>query len=447
MLDPVPVSRFSTLFFIAILTAFGMPAPGHAQTDLSLSDLIAQALEQNYQIRIFQNIARTAENRNTRGNAGMFPTVGLVGEHRRSISNSRQEFFTGDSQERNNAHSNATTASLEVNWIVFDGMAMFARKEQFEKLQSLSEADTRFFIEQTVADLATAYYQLKQQSQLLEAYRKSLDVSRVRLEFEEKALEIGTSNLLNVQLARVDLNTDSALVLNQEARVQEIAVSINRIINRELTAAIQPVDSIRLAGDLNLSELLENARAKNAALDRQQLAELVAVGDIKIAKGALYPRVEIYGNYDFGRQSNEVGFLQSSRTFGPEYGLRVRFNLFSGRQNRIAHQNAQIELETEKLRTQDLDKQLEESIRIAHLRRQSRVRQAALESENMRAAALALDIARGQYELGALTNVEFRVIQLNVVNAETRLLEAQYEAKLREIELLRLSGTLLEQLQ
>ncbi len=424
-----------------------MPAPGHAQTDLSLSDLIAQALEQNYQIRIFQNIARTAENRNTRGNAGMFPTVGLVGEHRRSISNSRQEFFTGDSQERNNAHSNATTASLEVNWIVFDGMAMFARKEQFEKLQSLSEADTRFFIEQTVADLATAYYQLKQQSQLLEAYRKSLDVSRVRLEFEEKALEIGTSNLLNVQLARVDLNTDSALVLNQEARVQEIAVSINRIINRELTAAIQPVDSIRLAGDLNLSELLENARAKNAALDRQQLAELVAVGDIKIAKGALYPRVEIYGNYDFGRQSNEVGFLQSSRTFGPEYGLRVRFNLFSGRQNRIAHQNAQIELETEKLRTQDLDKQLEESIRIAHLRRQSRVRQAALESENMRAAALALDIARGQYELGALTNVEFRVIQLNVVNAETRLLEAQYEAKLREIELLRLSGTLLEQLQ
>jgi hypothetical protein len=47
--------------------------------------------------------------------------------------------------------------------------------------------------------------------------------------------------------------------------------------------------------------------------------------------------------------------------------------------------------------------------------------------------------------LGALTNVEFRVIQLNAVNAETRFLEAQLLAKAREIELLRLSGRLLEE--
>ncbi|MBK8965949.1 MAG: TolC family protein [Lewinellaceae bacterium] len=447
MLNSMSGYRFVRLLCIATLLASGLPFSAWSQTDLSLRDMISQALEQNYQIRIYKNIARTAENNNTRGNAGMYPTVGLVGEHRRSISNSRQEFFTGDSQERNNAHSNATTASLEVNWIVFDGLAMFARKEQFEQLQLLSEADTRFFMEETVADLAMAYFELKQQTQLLDTYRKTLDVSRARLDFEEKALEIGTSNLLNVQLARVDLNTDSSLVLNQEARVQEIAVSINRLINRELTAAVRPVDSIRLDADLNLSELLENARAKNTALDRQYLAELVAASETKIVKGALFPRVELYGNYDFGRQQNEVGFLQSSRTFGPEYGVRVRFNLFSGRQNRIAHQNALIEQETEKLRTQDLDKQLEESIRIAHLRWQSRVRQAELESENMQAAALALDIARGQYELAALTNVEFRVIQLNVVNAETRLLEAQYAAKIREIELLRLSGALLERLQ
>lgn len=439
--------RFVRLFCFATLLANSLPFSAWSQTDLSLQDLISQALEQNYQIRIYKNIARTAENRNTKGNAGMFPTIDLIGEHRRSISNSRQEFFTGDSQERNNAHSNATTASVEVNWVVFDGLAMFARKEQLEQLQLLSETDTRFFIEQTVADLATTYYQLKQQTQLLDTYRKSLEVSQARLDFEEKALDIGTSNLLNVELARVDRNTDSALVLNQENRVQEIAVSINRLINRELTAKIQPVDSIRLLADINLSEVLASARAKNTELDQQQLAELVAVSEAKIAKGALFPRVDLYGNFDFSRQSNEVGFLQSSRSFGPEYGLRVRFNLFSGRQKQIARQNAQINIETEKLRTQDLDKQLEESIRVAHLRWSSRVKQALLERENLQTAVLARDIARGQYELGALTNIDFRTIQLNAVNAETRLLEAQYEAKIREIELLRLGGTLLEALQ
>ncbi|MDZ7847295.1 MAG: hypothetical protein U5L96_11250 [Owenweeksia sp.] len=40
---------------------------------------------------------------------------------------------------------------------------MFARKERLEKLALLGKTNTRYYVEQTAADLAKAYYQLKQE--------------------------------------------------------------------------------------------------------------------------------------------------------------------------------------------------------------------------------------------------------------------------------------------
>lgn len=434
-------------WLVLILVASSWPGIALAQSDLSLGDLVARALQENYQIRVFRNLEAVATNNDTYGNAGFLPTVALSGEQRASIRNSRQEFFTGDSQQANNARSNSSSADLDVNWIVFDGLAMFARKDQFEQLAALSKADTRFFMEQTVADLAVAYYQLKQETELLDALQKTLSVSQERVRFEERALEVGASTLLDLQLARVDRNTDSSLVVNQQAQVREIAVAINRIINRDLTAPLSPTDTIVLDPALRLPDLLENARANNAALNQQQLTELITATQIEVQKGALYPEVSLFGNYGFNRQSNEVGFLQSSRTFGPAYGIRVRFNLFSGRQQRIAYENAQINIATEQLRTQDLQLEIEQSIRVAHLRWETALQRLEVERASIAAAAEALDIAARQYELGAITNVDFRIIQLNEVNARTRFLEAQFAAKNREIELLRLSGRLLQEIR
>lgn len=414
-----------------------------AQNELSLNELIERALQENYQIRIVRNGERTADNNNTRGNAGMLPEVNLTGQRRTSINNSQQQFFTGDSQQATNARSTSTSANLEVNWLVFDGLAMFARKEQLEQLQQLSKEDTRFFMEQTVADLATTYYQLQQENQLLAAYRESLAVSQARLDFTERSYEIGNANLLDVQLAKVDCNTDSSLIVNQLAQIQELTIAVNRLINRDLIAPIQTTDSIRLTPGLNLETLSTNARTNNASLNQQQLLELVALTEVDIRKGALFPEVELYGAYGFNRQANEVGFLQSNRSFGPEYGIRVRFNLFSGGREELQRQNSIIAVETEQLRTEDLIQEMDATLQVAYVRWQSRVLQTQLEEESLEAAREALFIARRQYELGALTNIDFRVIQLNVINANTRLLQAQFLAKSRELELLRLSGQLL----
>ncbi|MGB6034767.1 MAG: TolC family protein [Cryomorphaceae bacterium] len=416
----------------------------NGQEALDLRSLVNLALEENYQIRIATNNVDVAKNANTVGNASMLPNVDVNAERRLAVNNSQQQFFTGDSQEATNAKRNATSASIGATWVVFDGLAMFGRKDRLAQLEALSEADRRFFIEQTVSDLANTYYILKQETQLLDAYRKSLEVSQSRLRLEKKSLEIGASNKLDFQLALANRNTDSALVVGQEARIQELTISINRIVNRELTAPIQPVDSIELNREFDLAELRESAKQNNAMLDQQQLQELIAMSETKIFKGALFPEVEVFGNYSFDRQTNEVGFLESSRTFGPDVGVRVRFNLFTGGQERIASRNAVISLENEELRTAELSQEVEAALETAYVRWESSRRQALLEQESVEASLEAFKIAQGQYDLGAITIVDFRVIQLNAINAESRFLRAAYEAKSREIELLRISGRLID---
>lgn len=432
----ISLTLLSALFCVQVM----------AQDVLGLKDLLNQALEENYQIRIVKNSEVQASNSNTIGNAGMLPNVDLTAEERVSLSNSKLKFLTGDEQNASNAKSQATSASLDVNWVVFDGLAMFARKNRLEQIERQSKEQTRYYIEQTAIDLATAYYRLKQETELLDAYRQSLVVSQTRLDFESKAFQIGSSSGLDIQQALVDRNTDSSMVMTQKAVIRELNIEINRLINRDLTDEIIPVDTIVLQSKFDLVDLMQQVKSNNAELNSQQINELIAQSESKIARGALFPEIALFGSYSYNKQESESGFLTSNRSYGPDFGIRVRFNLFSGSQERIRSQNLQIEAESEALRTDQLNMELEASARVAYMRWRSRMEQVQLEEQSVTAAVKALKIAEKQYELGTITNVDFRVIQLNAINARSRFLQAQFAAKTRELQLYRLGGTLMNQL-
>jgi len=57
-------------------------------------------------------------------------------------------------------------------------------------------------------------------------------------------------------------------------------------------------------------------------------------------------------------------------------------------------------------------------------------------------AYLNMDAAVEMYRLGALSGIEFRDIQISYLNAVDRKLRAIYQAKLSEISLLLLAGSL-----
>jgi outer membrane protein len=65
-----------------------------------------------------------------------------------------------------------------------------------------------------------------------------------------------------------------------------------------------------------------------------------------------------------------------------------------------------------------------------------------LEENNTAIAKQNIEITAEKFKIGTITSVEFRAAQLNYINSKIRLSNAQFQAKLSEITLRELAGTL-----
>jgi len=66
----------------------------------------------------------------------------------------------------------------------------------------------------------------------------------------------------------------------------------------------------------------------------------------------------------------------------------------------------------------------------------------SLERVNLQNTRKNMNIAFEKYRLGAINEIDFRNIQRTAIEAENRLLTAEYLAKIAEINMLQLSGNL-----
>ena len=70
-----------------------------------------------------------------------------------------------------------------------------------------------------------------------------------------------------------------------------------------------------------------------------------------------------------------------------------------------------------------------------------------LERENLIAAIENHEIASERYMLGTLAGIEMREAQKSLLDAEERILKAEYDTKMCEISLLQLSGKITKYLE
>ncbi len=428
-----------TLFGVLLLSF-----SGGVEGQMSLSEVVDKALEENYEVRLSKLDEKQARNRNTFGNAGFMPSVTLQGRASSGWTNTRQVFFNAENQERKGARSNSQSAGLMVNWTIFDGFAMFARKERLEHLVELGEADTRYYVSQTVADLATVYYQLQQEKKRLELLRSTLTLSDERLALEKERLELGSGSELRVQQARMDRDTDSSLVLQQKARLRELRIRLSELMGLEPDQRIEPGDPMKLREPLKISKLRDSTLKKNARISRAQIQEMVERTERDIVEGEQWPEVSLFGSYNYDRSTSNVGFFRANREFGPTLGVRVRFDLYDGGKKRTERQNAALDIEKQKVAREQLEQEVEAALLKTHERYRLALERVDLAEDRVRNAEGLMEKAKKRFEEGMIDHIEYREIQLKVLEAENALLRTRFEAKQNEIALLRLSGGLVE---
>jgi outer membrane protein len=417
------------------------------QEKFSLEQLIKLTLEENYQLKIMSNQQRMAENLNTPGNAGKLPAAGLGADYTRDIQTSEANLYTGAVRSGDNALSTRFNAFVDLNWNVFDGFSMFARHDRLGLLAEMGELETRYFLEQTIADLAKTYYLLIRERRRLELYVQSKELSAYRLMIEEQKRTLGSGNPLLYHQAVIDFNADTASEIHQQINIRDQEIQLNRIINRNPRLRLFPENEmISLQGIAAQEEVISLSVVNNRDMERARLEEMIAEADHRIEKGGRYPQVNLFGSYAFNRQTSELGLLESSQSRGPQFGVRVRFNLYDGGRQNTQIKNAILAQESQNIDQADTRAFVEaELIRLTG-RYNAMQQEVQLLQNSIEAAERSLTIAREQLQTGAINGYEFRQTQMNALFVENQLIDLKYSMRLIEIDIYRISGVLMEKL-
>lgn len=429
-----------TVKILAIITVFTI-SEGSAQT---LQEMINTALTNNYQISIVKNEAQVATNNNVIGNTGVLPTVDLNGSYSNSFNNTKQEFADGTVREGSNAKNTNLNLSALANWTVFNGFNVYAKRNQLTYLEELGQLNSKFYIEQTVSDIVTAYHQLMYEQQLLKNYHQSLSISLFRLTLERKRKEVGAGKAMDYGQALVDYQTDSIRLLSQQNTIQALKIELNNVLSNELEKEITiSNEGFKVLVIPTKDTLLQKVDEANSQLAQQRLQELIAETDLRMAKANRYPKIDLFAGYEYSKTTAAVGFVNSNQSYGPTVGVSISFNLYNGGATNREIKNTKLYAENTQLTKQQVNQQINADVLNFYNEYHSITTQIILAKSNVNEMTKVYNTAEEQLKKGAINGYDFRLTQLSLLNSELTLMQLQFALKAIEINLNRFSGTVL----
>jgi outer membrane protein TolC len=321
---------------------------------------------------------------------------------------------------------------------------MFAAKSRLEELERIGFLNIEKAIQNTIWDISVAYYTIILERDRLNILDSSLLLSRDRLSIAKSKYEVGNASKLEYMTAQVDYNADITAKLRQEEMVLQARIELNRLLNRDLEVQFVVRGQIDVDTTLVMENLVQDAMAKNP--DLQILRNNISVSSLSLKeiKAERLPTISLNANYNYNKSNSQAGFLVSNQTNGYSYGASASWNLFNGFTVNKRAQNARIQMSTNEMVLQDLQNQLNATLLRTYSHYTFNMKLLSLEQENYLVARENSSIAFERYRLGNSNALELREAQLQSVQAAGRLIDASYNTKLAELDLLMLSGNIME---
>lgn len=420
-----------------------MPHLSAKAQQLSPGQAVQIALEQNYNIRLARLTEEEIRNNLSYGNAGFLPGLTAGATQSNSITNSRQEYLSGQINEREGAKSNTFSSNLSLNWTIFDGFRMFNQYSLLSKQLAAGELSTRVQVENTITAVLGGYYNIVQLKNRARVYEKAVQLGEERVQIARDMQAIGSGSRLEVLQAEVDFNTDRSQLLDLQKRIAEAEIALNLLLARDPATLFSVEDTIALMAPFDYEQLRNKMDAGNAALQISEMETEMAMNRLKDIQGRRWPVVGVNLGYNFNVQSSQSGFVIDGRTSGVNYGVTASMSIFDGFNVNRQQKNARIGLESARLQLESHKSELEALLLSTHKAYQARLQMLALEKSNRVTAEVNFDVASERFRLGELSGLEYREAQKNLLQADERLISAGYEVRLLEIALLQISGAVL----
>jgi outer membrane protein TolC len=412
-----------------------------AQDTLSLRKAVDIALKNSLDIVLARNDIEAATIFNNYGYAGGLPLVTGTVTDNEQVTSVNQKLNTGTSIKRNNASGNQLTAGVTGSILLYNGGRVIATKKRLEELEKQSNHRLTGQIQNTIADVMTAYYDIVRQQNYIKTIDKSIDASNQQLTIVKTRQNVGLANNADLFQAQIDLNA-----LQQSRQAQELIVAqakseLLRLLTLKADSAILIQDTIVVDNNVMLQNVLDNIPKSAdivAADDQIRINELI----VKETQALRYPSVRALAGYSFSRNQAGAGQTLFNQSFGPSVGISLGIPIFNGSIYRRQAQVAKIDVRNADVQKQVLFRDYNANAVKQYQSYVSNLQQLTTERENYKLSQQLLDLVLQRFQLRQATIVEVKNAQQSFEESGYRLVNLSYAAKASEIELKRLGNSL-----
>jgi len=442
------------LIILVLQGVLGRPSFLTAQTVMSVNDAIAMALQYNYDIRLSKNDSSVAALDYSYRNAVFLPKITATATNSWTDNNQTQEFVTSGVRSGNVNAANVA-AGVTLNWTLFDGLKMFTTRKKAEEYINLGTLVIKEQVVNTVADVVKTYYGIVGQKELLKAIDEQIDISQTRVDLAKRKLEVGAGAKPEYLQSQLDLNAFKAAHLQQETAILQLKQTLNQMIRPAtgtdpggLITDYEVSDTIPINLDLKLDDIQSQMNTLNPSLQITRKNIDLSYLTLKQIKADRWPLVSFNGGYNFSRADNDITvnpFLPLyTKTGGLNFGFSATMPIINYRNiSRLANQQ-ELNINYQNLVLENQESQLQLSVLNAYKDFEAQKKALELEESNIGIAHENVDIMLETYRLGNTTYIQLREAQKSLADAHTRLIEARYNTKVAETELLRLKGEIIQ---
>tara|TARA_R110000868_G_scaffold82265_1_gene232360 strand:+ start:14210 stop:15574 length:1365 start_codon:yes stop_codon:yes gene_type:complete len=426
---------------------------------LTKDEAITLALENNFGIKVANNQIAIADNNQSILNSGYLPTLsGTAGANYNELNSTTEypgQFETNGAPradlEIEQAESQTYNAGLNLNYTLFDGLGRLYTYKQLKERYQLSELQARETIENTIIQLFSVYFQVARLTENSNVLKQGLSISKDRIRRSEYAFEYGQNTKLDILNAQVDVTNDSIALMNVEQQLINAKRDLNVVLNQNLNATFQVDTIVQFIPRLQLDDYLTQALQNNVSLLQTEKNLKINEYDIKVSKSGYLPRLGLTGSYGWNlNQSAPSSFIPGQVIPGSNrnslnigLGASLTWNLFDGGSTVIRVRNSKIAYANQEIFKKQITLEVDRDIQNARAIYENLLAVYQIQEQNVLTNQNNFERSKEQFQLGRISSIEFRQAQINLLNASTNKNLAKYDAKLAELQLLQLTGQLL----
>lgn len=433
--------------FVLIGIALGIVGRVSAQQDsLTVEQAVAYSLRNNYAIMLAKQDSAVAAINYEYRNAAFLPRLNATGTALFSNNNQKQTLADGSEKNRTGIRSTNLSSALNLSWTVFDGFRMFLLRDQIGIAVNQGNLLIKSTVINTVASVINTYFDIVRQKQQLRNVDEQLQLAADRLRLAQYKFDIGAGIKPDVLQSQIDLNNSTAARLNQLALIDQRKQTLNQLMNVAPATDYKVSDTIPVQTDLVLGNLLSNFSQSSPDLQLARTNIEAAELAVRLAKTARYPTVSLISAYNFNRTSNNQVINQFSPLFnlnhGWNWGITANIPILNNFTVRQQIRQAQLAVDFQNLQYRSQEQQLNTNLLTTYRGYDAQKQIVTTLDTSVGLARENLYIERERYRLGRTTFIELRQAEENVSTIITNLINARYNLKVAETELLRLRGEL-----